>query len=122
MTETRQDKQVELGSLSSTFKIEVEILKTEKPTQSQLIVLDVQNRGRNEILKTNKPTQSCSIIFEVQGQGQIFEFSIKPKKLFKMDQFQGVKSSSPLKTLVNDLTSMEFVRDRLPIQDIIQAS
>ena len=71
-----------------------------------------------KILKTDKPTQSHSIIFNVQGQGQSFEFSIKPKKkkkLFKMVRFEGVRSSNPLKMLVNDLTSMEFVGDRLLI-------
>ena len=72
-----------------------------------------------KILKTDMPTQSYSIISDVQGRGQIFEFSIKPKKLFKMDRFQGVKSSSPRKTLVNDLTSMKLIQERSLIQDII---
>ena len=68
-TKTREVKRVERCPPSSTFKIEVETLKTVEPIQRRLIVLDVLNqkgvepgsststsRIEVEILKIVKPT------------------------------------------------------------------
>ena len=121
MTKTRKDKWVEPSSSFLTFKIKAKILETSS-SPLEAIRSSLMFKIEVEILKTDNSTRSRSIIFEVQGQGRSFEFSIKPKKLFKMDRFQGIKSSSLLKTLVNNLTSMEFIRDRSFIQDIIQTS
>ena len=85
-----------------TFKIKVKILKIVKLTQP----LDRSQRLRS---------RSTFWTFH-QAYSKLIKISFKALKL------SSPKSSSILKMLVNNLTSMEFIRGRSLIKDIIQTS
>ena len=120
-----QQKQMEPSSSTLISKIEAEILQTSSNQLSHAIDLNIQDKGQNseevEILKIVKPTQPLDLSQCSRSRSKFWIFHQAYSKLMKVS-FKVSKSSSPFKMLVNDLTSMKFVRGRSLIKDIIQTS